>query len=340
MNNRTAEQATFITISLLILASVAAAVALIFMRSVMIPFVLALLLSFVMQPLVDAMQDRARLPRGLAIVAALLIIAGGFAGILALITGSVAGLQDNASLYRDRLVALFQNLTAWLNMHGIDLGQAALVEKIQSLPIFDWAQKTAGGIMGLLSTTFLVLIFTIYLVTGRKPPRAKGELLDVMEQKIRSYLITKLCTSAATGILVGLILMVFGLNLALVFGLMAFLLNFIPSFGSIIATLLPLPLALMQFESTTAIIMVILLPGAVQMTVGNVIEPKLMGDSMDLHPITILLALMFWGLIWGIVGMLLATPITAVLKVVLERFETTRPVAALLAGRRAQPESC
>ena len=337
MSKRTAEQATFNTISLLIIASVAAAVALIFMRSVMIPFVLALLLSFVMQPLVDAMQDRARLPRGVAIAAALLIIAGGFVGILALITSSVAGMEDNAALYRDRLVALFQRLTAGLNEYGIDLGQAAMVEKIKSLPLFDWVQKTAGGIMGILSTTFLVLIFTIYLVTGRRAPRAEGELLGVMEQKIRSYLITKLCTSATTGILVGLILLAFGLNLALVFGLMAFLLNFIPSFGSIIATLLPLPLALMQFESTAAIIMVILLPGAVQVTIGNVIEPKLMGDSMDLHPITILLALMFWGLIWGMVGMLLATPITAVLKVVLERFETTRPVAALLAGRQALP---
>ena len=78
---------------------------------------------------------------------------------------------------------------------------------------------------------------------------------------------------------------------------------------------------------------VFLVPGAVQMTIGNIIEPLIMGEGLDLHPVTILLALVFWGLIWGVVGMFLATPITAVFRIVLDRFETTRPIAGLLAGR-------
>ena len=131
----------------------------------------------------------------------------------------------------------------------------------------------------------------------------------------------------------GLILWAIGLEPALVFGVLAFLLNFIPSVGSIVATLLPLPLALLQFESSLAITACVVLPGIVQFSIGNVVEPRVMGEGLDLHPVTVLLALIFWGLVWGMTGMLLATPITAVLRIILDRISATRPVAELLAGR-------
>jgi AI-2 transport protein TqsA len=132
---------------------------------------------------------------------------------------------------------------------------------------------------------------------------------------------------------VGIILTALGLDLALVFGVMAFLLNFIPSVGSVIATFLPLPVALIQFDSMLAVLAVILLPGLVQVTIGNFVEPMVMGEGLDLHPVTILLALVFWGLLWGPVGMILATPITAILRIVFARVDMMRPVAELLAGR-------
>ena len=123
------------------------------------------------------------------------------------------------------------------------------------------------------------------------------------------------------------------LKLASVFGLLAFMLNFIPSIGSIVATLLPLPTAAAQFADTPWMIaLVLLIPGAIQITIGNVVEPKLMGDGMRLHPVTILLALAFWGLLWGPIGMLLAVPIMAALRIVFDKFEITQP-ASRLAGR-------
>lgn len=88
----------------------------------------------------------------------------------------------------------------------------------------------------------------------------------------------------------------------------------------------------MQLDHFVLAALVIVLPGLVQFGIGNVLEPKIMGDSLDLHPVTVLLTLIFWGLLWGPVGMLLATPITAVLRLVLARFETTRPIGDLLAG--------
>ena len=178
-----------------------------------------------------------------------------------------------------------------------------------------------------------MLIFLFFLLSGESAVRSRGVRADV-EAKIQRYIVIQGALSAATGILVGGILAVLGVPLAMVFGLFAFLLNFIPSIGSLIATLLPLPVVLMSPEiSSTVAVLAIVLPGLVQFAIGNVISPKVMGDSLELHPVTILLALMIWGALWGIVGMLLATPIMAVLRMLLERMELTRPVAQLMAGR-------
>jgi len=126
---------------------------------------------------------------------------------------------------------------------------------------------------------------------------------------------------------------VLGIPLALVFGLLSFVLNFIPNIGSAIACLLPLPIVLVSPGiSSTAAVLAIVLPAGVQFSVGNVIEPKLMGKSLDLHPVAVLGALIFWGMLWGMPGMLMAAPITSVAKIMFERWEITQPLAALLAG--------
>ena len=106
---------------------------------------------------------------------------------------------------------------------------------------------------------------------------------------------------------------------------------------SIFATLLPLPLVIVDPEaSNITLALAIIIPGSIQMIIGNMIEPKLLGDSLELHPITVLLSLVFWGMLWGIPGMLLAAPITAVLKILFENLEITSPFAKLLAGKLPQ----
>jgi AI-2 transport protein TqsA len=118
------------------------------------------------------------------------------------------------------------------------------------------------------------------------------------------------------------------------------LLNFIPNIGPIIACLLPLPLIVLSPDlSLTAMITVIVFSSLIQFVSGNVVEPKIMGDSFELHPVAILLTLMIWGMLWGIIGMILATPVTAAMKILFDRFERTRPwpncsPAASVARRR------
>ena len=115
-------------------------------------------------------------------------------------------------------------------------------------------------------------------------------------------------------------------------GVVTFILNYIPSIGSILATFLPIPLVLAQYGPSWKIFWVLLLLGILQNLMGNLIEPKIQGKGLQLHPVTILLSLALWGLLWGPVGMFLAAPIAAVIRVVLENFETTRPFALLMGG--------
>jgi AI-2 transport protein TqsA len=118
-----------------------------------------------------------------------------------------------------------------------------------------------------------------------------------------------------------------------VFGFLAFLLNFIPTIGAVVATLLPVPVIVLSPDLSVATqVLAVAIPAAIQAVIGSFIQPKVLGRSFGLHPVSILLALIFFGMIWGLVGAFLATPITAVIKIVLERIPATRFVAALLAG--------
>ena len=162
----------------------------------------------------------------------------------------------------------------------------------------------------------------------------KAACNEVITAKIKHYVVLKTALSFLTGALTGLFLWITGVRLFFLFALLTFILNFIPNVGSIIATILPIPMVLVNPDfSILTLSLAIILPGTVLMVVGNVIEPKLLGDSLELHPITVLLSLIFWGIIWGIPGMLLAAPITAVFKILLENIEITKPVAILLEGK-------
>ena len=131
----------------------------------------------------------------------------------------------------------------------------------------------------------------------------------------------------------GIIYWFLGLELALLFGTVTFLLNIIPTLGSMIAVLLPLPVAFLQFDAPIMIVLIIILPTIVHIMIGNIFEPKFFGKTFNLHPVTIIIALLFWGMIWGITGMLLAAPLTAIIRILFEQSDTTKPIALLLSGK-------
>jgi len=322
------------TVCLLVLATVAGAFALRWLRPVMIPFVLSLVISLGLGLCVETLQ-RLRAPRALALPVVALLGLGALAGLGALLSASVAQLAANADLYGEQLGELLDRL-----YNGLPGEFRAMLgteqERLRSIPV-----ETVGGlltrianaIVNLFSQSLLVLIFVLFLVTGGGARGRAAGIWGEVRVQVESYLVSKLLISAATGVLVGSALFLLGVPLAMAFGVMAFLLNFIPNVGSLISTLLPLPVVIVSPEvGPVAAVLAIVLPAAIQFAMGSVLEPKLVGDSLGLHPVAVLIGLIVWGMLWGVVGMLLATPMTAVLKMLLSKFSGSRPLAQLLAG--------
>jgi AI-2 transport protein TqsA len=317
--------------SLMVLAAVALAAALAYTAAVMIPFVLAVFTVAVVSPIVDYQVVRWQMPRILAISTTLLLVLAIFAVLGLLMVLSVQIMLETAGQYSDSFTRLTADFLAQLDKWNIAIDEKRVVHDLQGrLP--GVLTQTLGSVTGLLSNGTLILIFVVFLLAGRSTYAGPTGVYAEIESTVRGYVATKFGISAVTGILVWAILWLMGLQMSLLFGMFAFLLNFIPSLGSIVATLLPIPVAVAQFDSPFWIVAVIAIPGAVQIVTGNAIEPKLMGQGMELHPVTVMLALTFWGLLWGMVGMVLAVPITATIRIVLMQFSTTRPIALLLAG--------
>ena len=330
------EQANLVTVSLIVIASVAFAFGLAWTRPVMVPFVLSVFVYYIVSPVADFMELRLHFPRWASTLVTLLVVAGGIFLLGGLITTSALGLGNSADIYREELLEFVRQLAASLDARGLNLSQDALLDAIRNLPVSRALQASAETAFALLTNGTLVVLFVIFLLLGRTREMIKHPIFRQIDRDIRRYLVLKFLISAVTGTLVGLIFFAFGVDLALVFGVLAFVLNFIPSVGSIVATILPLPIVLVHFDTIGPVLAILALTTAVQMVIGNGIDPKLMGERLDLSPVTIVMALVFWGLLWGGVGMLLAAPLTAILRIVLAQFETTRPFTDLMAGRLPQ----
>ena len=321
--------------AVLVLAALSMTSAILFVtKTVMIPFILSIFLVYVISPLIEMTAKHLRLPRFLAIIVVVIVLVLGFVILFGFIGSSVRELVANSATYQARVLKLFEIALATLSDWNIPIDLSGGVGAfIKDLPIFSYFTKFSQGLLKSISDLTLVLIFAAFLLTGSPLNLPNQGTIAAVNRSIRSYLGLKFITSAVTGFLVGTFLMLIELELGFMFGLLAFLLNFIPTIGSIISTLLPIPIAFLQFTSPALVIAAISVPASIQFLVGNVIEPKLIGDNLDLHPATILLALMFWSLLWGIPGMLLATPITVILKLFLEKTRNFKGFAELMAGR-------
>jgi AI-2 transport protein TqsA len=326
------EQVWLVVGSLMILATVALAGALFYTRDVMIPFVLAIFITTMVSPLVDFLVLRWRLPSWLATLIALLIVLAVLTLLSLALIAAVQAIVHTAGEYSKKVAELSQTILGQLKAHRINVDQSRIGTELEGL-LPGVITEAAGTVTAVLSHGLLIMIFVVFLLAGRNPRQTATGIYTEIEATIREYITTKSTISAATGLLVGLILWMLGLRMAALFGLLAFLLNFIPSIGALFSSLLPIPIAVTQFDNPIHVVAAVALPGIVHLMIGNVVEPRLMGRGLELHPVTVLLALAFWGLLWGVMGMVLAVPIVAVLKIVLSRLDTTRPIGELLAGK-------
>ena len=332
MNDRNIENNKFITFSLLILALVAIGFTLNFTKPIMIPFVMAILIRILIDPIIDFQIDHLHVHRIIAVFVSLLLIVFVFIIIVPFIVGSVATFLQSADDYNSKVLLLIDLLINQLQIYNIQIDRDVIRNTLIDLPFLDWASKILSNSANFLSKSFLVVIMTLFLLLGKKSRNTSSEWNEIIGH-VKKYIFTKFITSSATGILTGLIYWFLGIELAIIFGTLTFILNFIPVFGSVIAVLIPLPIAFLQFTDPTNVILIIALPTIVHIIIGNILEPKIFGETLGLHPITIILSLIFWGMIWGIIGVLLAAPITAIIKITFEKFETTKSISRFLEGK-------
>ncbi len=321
-------------ICLLILAATAITVALIYTRSILIPFVIAFFLYAILSPVIRGVNNKLKLPRavGVALVTTVFIVFITLIGIF--IVNSLNGFFEDAAQYKDRIVEFVTWIQTTAEKFGYRIQDFSIETQIKKLPFFSMAGNITMAAGTFLGNLLLVIVFVIFFLVGETASASKDDnLISSMKSNISRYVATKFLTSLVTGTLVFILLASFGVELAFLFGVLTVLFNFIPSIGSIVATVIPVPVMLLQFGFGWQFWVILAISSAIQFTIGNVIEPKLMGERMDLHPITVLLFLMFWGLVWGIPGMFLAVPITAVLRIILNRIETTHALSELMAGR-------
>lgn len=333
----------FQSVCLLLLTVIAVGAALYWLRPIVVPFVLALFITLALMPPVDTVVRRLHVPRALAAALVLLLFTVSVLVLGAFVVRSMADFTAHLGEYQKQAEKLLTELLARLPLEQLGIDPQLHLEFGSLVPSGTVRTALLGmtnTVLDLFSLILLVIIFVGFLLVGGAGKRRYTGVAAQVERGVRRYIITKAILSAATGFLVFLLLNMLGVRYAVTFGAFAFLLNFIPSLGSIIATLLPIPVVLLSPEATLAhVLLVVLLPGSVQFTIGNIIEPKVMGTAMELHPVMVLMSLIFWGMLWGFEGMLLAVPLTAITKIVFTRIEVTRPVAELMAGKIAPTEA-
>jgi predicted PurR-regulated permease PerM len=311
-------------------------------RSVLFPFILAVFISYVIDPIV-ALLLRIGIPKAVAVV---LILLGAFAALYVIgsvIYASGKTLAAELPRFEQRLTEAAGWLEKGLGGVPLKLRTAAYLEKTGLSRLASMVLASLGPFVGLVSKLLILCVFLAFIVAGRGrgttklvkalSPDRTAQVLKAVENinvRVRKYLLIKTLTSLLNGLEVWLVLTLFGVDFALLFGFLAFLLNFIPSVGSFIATVLRVGFAFFQFGTIWVPLWVLVITVGVDVVIGNWVEPLVAGRGLGLSPLVVLFSLVFWGWLWGIPGMLMAVPLMAIIKIVCENVPWLRPAAILM----------
>ena len=322
------------------------------LQTILIPFFIALFLVYLVEPLQKVLVGL-KLPRSARIAVILLCTALLLYLVGLLVYSSVKSLSLSLPLYEERVVGLLGQMVYVLPFPS---------EEVESfIRNFRWEEhfkpgavaqiigKSFGKFGGFLGNLLLVLLYMVYLLFERESffkrvrnsfEKEKAQRIALVvkqiNKQIANYLEVKTLLSFLTATIVTVVLWFFDIDFAIFWGILTFLFNFIPAIGSVIATLPPVVIAFLQFDNLWIPLVILLLLILVQVTIGNVVEPKVMGERLGLSPLVVVLSLIFWGWLWGPVGMILAVPIVSGLRIICENIETLRPVSRFLAEKFEQ----
>ncbi|RLE25985.1 MAG: hypothetical protein DRJ61_18725 [Acidobacteria bacterium] len=323
-----------------------------FAGPLLVPFVLAAFLAILCLPAV-ALLTRYRVPTVLAVLIVVLVLGGVLSGVGAIVGGSINRFTAAVPKYEERVDQLWASVEVWIGdlpfeILPFELDQDQSVKPLEMIKpgqLMGFLGTSLKGVLAALQNTFLVILTLVFMLLEATtfPTKirlafggGKGDLdrFAVVTGQVQRYLAIKTVTSLTTGLLVGVWVGIMGLDFAVVWGLVAFMLNYIPNIGSIVAAVPAVLLAFVQLGVGPGLAVAV---GylVINISMGNLIEPALLGRSLGLSTLVVFLSLIFWGWMWGTVGMLLSVPLTMMTKIFLENSEDLKWAAVLLDSGRA-----
>ncbi|MCD6183850.1 MAG: AI-2E family transporter [Thermovirga sp.] len=311
-------------------------------KGVILPLVVAWLLYFIFAPVVRMMARR-KIPTFISTSVVLMVFIGVCFGGALFLNGRVQALVEAFPRYQTRFAELIVQYSQHLNLPKY------VITSIDPGPIIGkYVFSLSTFFVGFVSNLILVVIFLIFLLSSapyfeRKVERAFSKkhsrkiihLLHTIAVQIGRYLILQFLISAVTGLLVWLVLKGIGVDFSITWGALAFVLNFIPTVGSILASIPPIALSFVQFHPEIGPVVVTALSlFGIQQIIGNLIAPKIMGENLNLSPIVILLSLLFWGWLWGVTGAILSIPIASAIRIICENVDQLKFIGVLMGSSR------
>lgn len=317
------------------------------LQKVLIPFVLALFIALLVYPILKFL-DKRKVPIWLSIAMIWVVIIASifFLGWVFYSTG--------LSFYEQRDVLFMQlqhklnDIIAYANHQyqlRIDISDVMLSirERLNSSYLLAQTSNVAGTLGGVIGVFSMVALYLIILMSGilsyenyfryLEKDKKQGKILKAFETvkiSITTYMRVKFILSVCTGIGTAIVCLLFHIKFAIFWGFLAYLLNFIPTFGSILGVIPPVLMALIQFDSMMYVVFILVLLFVVQTIFGNILEPIYMGSSVSINTIAIIMGLLFWGYLWGVYGMFLAVPLLVMVKTILEQIEGAEVLARLM----------
>ena len=318
---------------LLILAGTALTWVLIYAKTILMPFVIAVFLAMVLNTLAQWTRRRWKVPYLAGIVLGIVLFLSMAALSIIFVSSSISSFVEGINIYADKLNAMLAWALELAQRTGLKINDQFLADSLTHLPLFNMVRSMGGWVVSFISNVTLVSLFLIFLFMGRSGQDTRSTFSSSIEKQISYYLIVKTIVSLLAAILTWLVLKITGTEMAGMFAVLTFVLNFIPNIGPFIATALPLPVLFLQYGFDWHIVIAILMLAATHFVVGNILETRWLGKGMDLNPLIVIASLIFWALVWGPMGALLAVPLTSIIKMILDRNPPTKPFAELLAGR-------
>lgn len=323
------------------------------LQTILLPFFVAVIIAFLFEPFYKWMRIK-RIPGFLAIIIIIIILLI-LANVMSLfVFTSINSFQAEVPAYQLKFTNLYNSTVSAIESNEYFRQylkpKMDIPDLLSGINFAGVLENLVGGTVAIFGNFVLIMIYVVFLLSeigslrkrlrmaySIERARKVADIIDDVFEDVKKFIVRKTLINFSHAVLVYIVLIIFGVDFAIVWAFLTFFMAFIPNIGAILATILPFLSALIQYESFATPFVLLIVLTVIGFLMGNILEPKIFGNSLNLSPILILLALIFWGYVWGIVGMLLSVPILSMIKIILSKFESTAPVAILM-SHEVKPE--